>query len=65
MSTAIKRRERRIQKQRNRELRWAEENDYYKWCELKDRKERRRKRGKANMVSCKFRVRFARVKNTD
>ena len=65
MPTAIERRERRIKKQRKWDLRWAEANDYYKWCALEDRKEWRRKRGKANMVPCKFRVRFARLKNTD
>ena len=58
MPTAIERRERRIKKQCKWDLRWAEKNDYYKWCALQDRKARRRERGKANMVPCKFRVRF-------
>lgn len=56
--TAIKRRERRIKKQRKYDLKWAEQNDYNKWEALEARKEKRRARGKANMVPCKFRIRF-------
>ena len=56
--TAIERRERRIKKQRKYDYKWAETNDYNKWDALETRKEMRRARGKANMVPCKFRIRF-------
>jgi len=61
--TAIERRERRVQKIRHWDLEWAEHNDYNKWEALETRKEKRRARGKANMVPCKFRIRFGVTKN--
>jgi len=56
--TTIERRERRLRKQRKWDLRWAEANDYNRWCALEDAKELKRARKKASIVSCKFRIRF-------
>lgn len=60
--TAIERRERRVRKQRKRDVRWAEQNDYNRWSALQTRKERRRARGKASMVPCEFHIRFGKQK---
>ena len=38
--TAIERRERRVRKQRKWDVRWAEQNDYNRWCALQTRKQR-------------------------
>ena len=59
----IERRERRVQKIRDWDAEWAEHNDYNKWEALVTRKEKRRARGKANVVPCKFRIRFGVKKN--
>lgn len=58
--TSIERRERRVRKRRKRDLRWAEADEYYRWCALEDAKASRRAHKKASAVSCKFRVRFGR-----
>jgi hypothetical protein len=56
--TSIERRERRARKRRRWDLRWAEANEYERWCALQDVKELWRARKRASVVSCEFQVRF-------